>query len=122
MMLRQQFTIPINDDDELTATVVMTNPGDPGRLSGPPEDCYPPEGPEFEVSDFLLNGKPAEPRTLAILEGFTDTNGKSVYDEFLELAYSADWGDFNERDPDAENDARRDDARFFGDDANYWGE
>lgn len=29
-------------------------PGDPGRLSGPPEDCYPPEPDDAEVEDILV--------------------------------------------------------------------
>jgi len=33
---------------EVSIDMECTYPGDPGRLSGPPEDCYPPEGPEFE--------------------------------------------------------------------------
>lgn len=27
----------------------QATPGDPGRTSGPPERCYPPEPPEFEI-------------------------------------------------------------------------
>jgi len=30
---------------------------DPGRLSGPPEDCYPPEGGEAEIESVTLDGK-----------------------------------------------------------------
>jgi hypothetical protein len=33
---------------DLTATAYY-HPGDPGRLSGPPEKCYPPEPAEVEV-------------------------------------------------------------------------
>jgi hypothetical protein len=32
-------------------------PGDPGRCSGPPENCYPPEPPEVNLSELKLNGK-----------------------------------------------------------------
>ena len=32
---------------DLTAEVNYT-PGDPGRVVGPPENCYPPEAPEIE--------------------------------------------------------------------------
>jgi hypothetical protein len=32
-------------------------PGDPGRLSGPPEHCYPPEAPEVEISKLTYNGQ-----------------------------------------------------------------
>lgn len=30
-------------------------PGDPGRVSGPPEKCYPPEDPSMEIHSVLLN-------------------------------------------------------------------
>lgn len=30
------------------------SPGDPGRLSGPPEDCYPPEPDEVEINDVTI--------------------------------------------------------------------
>lgn len=33
-------------------------PGDPGKLYGPPEDCYPPEAPEIEIDVLkITNGK-----------------------------------------------------------------
>lgn len=31
-------------------------PGDPGRLSGPPEKCYPPEPAEVEVTSLKCEG------------------------------------------------------------------
>jgi hypothetical protein len=34
-------------------------PGDPGRLSGPPEKCYPPEGAEVEILRLTADGCPA---------------------------------------------------------------
>ena len=30
---------------------------DPGKLSGPPEDCYPPEGGEVEIIEVWVEGK-----------------------------------------------------------------
>lgn len=38
------------DENEVEVTVVYNwSPGSPGKTYGPPEDCYPPEGPEVEV-------------------------------------------------------------------------
>ena len=37
---------------EVSITVNCTSPGCPAKLSGPPEDCYPAEGPEFELDEF----------------------------------------------------------------------
>lgn len=39
------------DDIEYTVTVSYFDPGSPGKLSGPPEDCYPPECWEIEFDD-----------------------------------------------------------------------
>lgn len=45
------------DGNEVDCRVEFTYyPGDPGRLSGPPEDCYPPEPPEFEICRVLVDG------------------------------------------------------------------
>ncbi len=33
---------------EVSIEMKCTYPGDPGRQVGPPEECYPPEGAEFE--------------------------------------------------------------------------
>lgn len=31
-------------------------PGDPGKVSGPPENCYPPEPSEIEITKLELHG------------------------------------------------------------------
>lgn len=41
---------------DLKATGIYT-PGDPGRLSGPPEHCYPPEPAEAEVETLEYFGE-----------------------------------------------------------------
>jgi len=38
------------EEDIEVEVVVHYSPGSPGRLSGPPERCYPPEPPEVEVA------------------------------------------------------------------------
>ena len=46
-------------------------PGDPGRLSGPPEDCYPPEPAQVTVLQVFINGVWCDPEDFiadAILE------------------------------------------------------
>lgn len=40
----------------LEITVTSYFPGDPGRTSGPPENCYPPEPPEIEFEIRTLTG------------------------------------------------------------------
>ena len=60
-----KFSIPVNIyfsecDREIEVWCNVTNyyPGDPGKYSGPPENCYPAESPEIEY--FLSwkdNGK-----------------------------------------------------------------
>lgn len=40
----------LDDGSEVDLTVTYTiTPYDPGRINGPPEDCYPPEGGEVEI-------------------------------------------------------------------------
>jgi hypothetical protein len=41
------------DTDEPYRVRLAITPGREGYLSGPPERCYPPEGPEVEVLDVL---------------------------------------------------------------------
>lgn len=46
--LEEIFFNHVNSDREVE---INYTPGDPGRLSGPPEDCYPPEDPEWELAE-----------------------------------------------------------------------
>ena len=39
---------------EVSITVNCTAPAQPAQLYGPPEDCYPAEGPEFELTDLCV--------------------------------------------------------------------
>lgn len=44
----------MGEDFVVTIDYRITSPGYPAKLSGPPEDCYPAEGPEFEVESITL--------------------------------------------------------------------
>jgi len=46
-MTPQKIDITINDKD-YTIVILSYTPADPGRIIGPPEDCYPPEPSEAE--------------------------------------------------------------------------
>ena len=39
-------------DWEVSVTVACTSPYVPAQVYGPPENCYPSEGPEFEWDEF----------------------------------------------------------------------
>ena len=43
-------------DEELELDISASGYYDPGRLSGPPENCYPPEG-DLEIISIELDGK-----------------------------------------------------------------
>lgn len=53
-------------------------PGDPGRCSGPPEKCYPPESPEIEINSVTCMGLNA-----------TFLLYSNLYDEIAEKAIEA---------------------------------
>lgn len=101
----QDITINVGDnEDEVTATMVMTSPGLPAQISGRPEDCYPGEGPEFKrVGEYLLNGHPATSAEIAAAAGKPIN---VVLDELYERADAADWSDGP--DPDYLRDMRED--------------
>ncbi len=45
----------VEDDSlqwEVSVTVICTSPYVPAKIHGPPEFCYPAEGPEFEFDEF----------------------------------------------------------------------
>ena len=111
-MVTNQIGFVFNDADEIVATVRMTNPGDPGRSSGPPEDCYQGWGPEFEVTGWTYNGNTIDAETILSLTGLTRCE---VDDAVLVDADGWDWAD--EQDPDFLYDRQRDeqdeDARWL---------
>lgn len=46
--------------NDLPLLVTYEGHDDPGQLSGPPENCYPPDS-EMNVLSTTLNGEPYEP-------------------------------------------------------------
>lgn len=47
-MTEKEFVV---DDATYIVTISYFDGGSPGKLSGPPEDCYPEEAPEVEFDD-----------------------------------------------------------------------
>lgn len=73
---------PIEQEYEITG---MVYPGTEGRISGPPEDCYPPEDPQVDDIKITRGGKP-------VLEsdwdrhGFTNDVIQHVIESLIEKA------------------------------------
>jgi hypothetical protein len=79
---------------EFIITLNCTVRRDPGRLSGPPEHCYPPEGPEFELDSIHVLAQEGK-REISedVLRAML---GDDMADKLLERAYTdaAESGDF----------------------------
>jgi hypothetical protein len=77
---------------DLEATGYYT-PGDPGRLSGPPEKCYPPEASEFEFHTLTCEGKDA----MFLLDSTMDDDihmaAIEAYESNYDEDYDEDYGD-----------------------------
>lgn len=58
MKITTYLTVERNDVEIELTIVGEFYAGHAGRLNGPPEDCYPEQGPEAEVHDILFEGKP----------------------------------------------------------------
>ena len=57
--LTTDYFIDLGDLGEQEVRVGYTYaPGDPGRISGPPENCWPPEGAEYEIISLSFGDKP----------------------------------------------------------------
>ena len=76
----------------------ITYRGSPGRLSGPPEDCYGAEPPEFEITSIRVCGVPVPFSALpvivqeAIEESVRDDIPAAMADEQAAAAqYRAEW-------------------------------
>jgi len=70
------FTYYFGEDNKLEITASV-GPYDPGRSHGPPEDCYPPEGGEVEITLCELvapngTGVPFDPEGICIRRRSSD--------------------------------------------------
>jgi len=75
------FTIERDGEEiEIEATAEIT-PGDPGKISGPPENCYPPEDPEIYTNDWKVIGEHA-----GLDFELTDAEEQQMLDGLLENA------------------------------------
>lgn len=65
-----QYVEVISGDDgketEFQITVTCVTRGDPGRLSGPPEDCYGAEAAEFELDSVHVIGDDGNPLEISM--------------------------------------------------------
>lgn len=77
--VRTDLTVTDGNDVEHTYEITVDfYPGSPGKLSGPPENCYPPEDPEFD----LISVKDEKGHTLTDAE----VEALKIDDETLEAA------------------------------------
>jgi hypothetical protein len=63
------------------ATVTAFRPGDPGRLFGPPEFCYPPEPPEFE---FFLSHRKNGPYSITLNDYIREADWYDLHEQIEE--------------------------------------
>lgn len=62
-------------------------PGDPGRLSGPPEDCYPPEPAEVDITSIQFRHSKTQPWfDCRWLEDMLETD-EELYDYLVGVAH-----------------------------------
>jgi len=82
------------DDGEHDAFISGTfYPGDPGRVCGRPEDCYPPEPGEYEIESAVgPDGESIELTDSEVDRAF-DVAQDTCPDEWDEWAYEADRDD-----------------------------
>lgn len=62
------LTFSLFIDDEEYRVLGYFTPGDPGRTSGPPENCYPPTDDEFEGESIECVSDPSKPHPLGLEE------------------------------------------------------
>jgi hypothetical protein len=80
----------LNGEDHF-AGILSYYAGDPGRLSGPPEHCYPPEPEEVEWEICNDEGYP-------LIMQITDDELEDIKRQILEYIHNAQNEDFDEPD------------------------
>lgn len=70
---------------EFQFTLNCVNRGNPGRVSGPPEHCYPPEGAEFELESIHVLDEDCKLIRVSE-EVLTAIIGKEAFTEMLSAA------------------------------------
>lgn len=80
------------------AEVVRTSKGHPGRMCGPPEDCYPPEPAEYAILGWYYESGPISlDRLLAVTTGLSlEERNKAiaeVEEQAMRQADDHDWQD-----------------------------
>lgn len=97
MRVSANFSVE-RDDQEIELVVRGSySPGSPGKVWGPPEDCYPPEPAEVEIEEILKDGQPWDGQ-------LTDEEEKAAEEALMASAEDADFGP----DPDERYDSRFD--------------
>jgi len=82
------------DDEEIELNLEgYYTPGTPGKLYGPPEDCYPDEPEDAELEAVLLDGEPWEGQ-------LTDEERKAAIEALVSAGqgYEPDVPDYDEDD------------------------
>jgi hypothetical protein len=82
----------ILDGEDYHAGILSYYPGDPGRLSGPPEHCYPPEPEEveWELCD--------EEGNILVVLPLTEKQYQDIESQILDFIHNAQNEDFDEPD------------------------
>lgn len=96
--------VPVKFQGETLIVRGTFTPGHPGRLSGPPESCYPEESSEFEIESIHWNGTELPLNVLEVL-----TFHREDFLEYLaNEAINALWNDAAAAEADYAEDYARD--------------
>ena len=87
---------------EVSVELDCTSPSDPGKLSGPPEDCYPPESAEFEWTEVHIFVGPHTIMKSKSYKALELLLGSAVLDHVLEEANDDAHENFEQEEPDGD--------------------